>query len=100
MCRTSFRLQMGRALPRTWRRSSIRCLTLRKVRFFVDLQGINATQKSLQDQIDNFEVYVASQQVMLTNQYNQVNVMLQQLPLIQKQTESQLSGLINLNSSK
>ena len=68
--------------------------------FFVDLQGINATQKSLQDQIDNFEVYVASQQVMLTNQYNQVNVMLQQLPLIQKQTESQLSGLININSSK
>jgi flagellar capping protein FliD len=68
--------------------------------FFVDLQGINATQKSLQDQIDNFEVYVASQQVMLTNQYNQVNVMLQQLPLIQKQTDSQLSGLIDLNSNK
>jgi len=68
--------------------------------FFVDLQGINATQKSLQDQIDSFEVYVASQQVMLTNQYNQVNVMLQQLPLIQKQTESQLSGLVNLNSNK
>jgi flagellar hook-associated protein 2 len=67
--------------------------------FFVDLQGIQATQKSLQDQIDSFEVYVASQQVMLTAQYNQVNVLLQQLPLIQKQTESQLSGLVNLNKS-
>jgi flagellar capping protein FliD len=68
--------------------------------FFVDLQGINATQKSLQDQIDSFEVYVASQQVMLTAQYNQVNVMLQQLPLIQKQTEAQLSGLTNLNPNQ
>jgi flagellar hook-associated protein 2 len=66
--------------------------------FFVDLNGINATQKSLQDQIDSFEVYVASQQVLLTAQYNRVNVMLQQLPLIQKQTESQLSGLVNINS--
>jgi len=65
--------------------------------FFVDLKGINDTQKSMQDQIDSFEVYVASQQIALTAQYNQVNVMLQQLPLIQKQTESQLSGLVNLN---
>jgi flagellar hook-associated protein 2 len=58
--------------------------------FFVDIQGINSTQKSLQDQIDNFEVYVASQQTALTAQYDQVNVMLQQLPLIQQQTAAQL----------
>jgi flagellar hook-associated protein 2 len=68
--------------------------------FFVDLQGINATQKSMQDQIDNFEVYVASEQTLLTAQYNRVNIMLQELPLLQKQTESQLGGLINTNSKQ
>lgn len=100
MCRTSFRRKTGLGFA-TYSAAQLDPLTdSTQGAFFVDLQGINATQKSLQDQIDNFEVYVASQQVMLTNRYNQVNVMLQQLPLIQKQTESQLSGLIDLNSNK
>jgi flagellar hook-associated protein 2 len=65
--------------------------------FFVDLKGLNDTQTSLQDQIDNFEVYVSSQQTALTAQYNQVNAMLQSLPLLQEQTDAEL-GLSPSNS--
>jgi flagellar hook-associated protein 2 len=67
--------------------------------FYVDLQGMNNETKSFQDQIDNFEVYIASEQTMLTQQYTQVDIALRQLPLLQQEINSQLSGLTGSNSS-
>jgi flagellar hook-associated protein 2 len=68
--------------------------------FTVEINGMNASEKSFQDQIDNFEVYIASEQTLLTAQYTQVNLALMQLPLLQQQINAELGYTSNSNSSK
>ncbi len=67
--------------------------------FTVEINGANASEKSFQDQIDNFEVYIASEQTLLTAQYNQVNVALLQLPSLQREMNAELGYTSNSNSS-
>jgi flagellar hook-associated protein 2 len=67
--------------------------------FAVELNGFTASEKSFQDQIDNFEIYIASQQTLLTAQYTQVDVALRQLPLLQEQINAELGNNTNSNNS-
>ncbi|HUM04084.1 MAG TPA: flagellar filament capping protein FliD [Terriglobales bacterium] len=57
---------------------------------FADLKGLQSTQESLQDQIDNFEQFLVAQQQQWQKQYEQANIVLQQLPQLEKQIEIQL----------
>jgi len=58
-------------------------------------------QKSFQDQIDNYEIYIATEQQLLTRQYTQVDLALRQLPLLQQQINSELATTTaNSNSGK
>jgi flagellar hook-associated protein 2 len=65
--------------------------------FSVEIKGLQSTNQSLQSQIDDFEVYIAGQEQQWLTQYNQINVMLQQLPLLQSQINAELG---NTSSSK
>ena len=56
-------------------------------------------QKSFQDQIDNYEIYMATQKTLLTQQYTQVDLALRQLPLLQQQINSELNFSGNSNSN-
>jgi flagellar hook-associated protein 2 len=67
--------------------------------FSIELKGMSDGQKSFQDQIDNYEVYIATQKILLTNQYTQVDLALRQLPLLQQQINSELDAVTNSNSS-
>ena len=58
--------------------------------FTVDLNSINSENTDLQNHIDDFEVYIGNETTRLTAVYNQVDITLQQLPLIQKQIDAQL----------
>ena len=60
--------------------------------FTVELQSNSAEVSDLQDQIDNFELFIASETTRLTALYNQVDITLQQLPLLQKQIDAQLGN--------
>ena len=67
---------------------------------FADITGLNLTSKSLGDQINNFEVRMATVQNQLTTQYQNLNTLLQQYPLLLQQVAGQLSSLPNASSSK
>jgi flagellar hook-associated protein 2 len=67
--------------------------------FSIELKGMSDGQKSFQDQIDNYEVYIATQQTLLTQQYTQVDLALRQLPLLQQQINSELGFSSNSNSN-
>jgi flagellar hook-associated protein 2 len=58
----------------------------------LDLQGINQTQQDLTSQINDIEASITSQQQVLTQTYSQVNVTLQELPLLTQQIDSQLAS--------
>jgi flagellar hook-associated protein 2 len=58
----------------------------------VDINGIAQTQTSLASQISDFQAYLATEQQSLTQQYSQVDTVLQQLPLLQSQIAQQLAG--------
>jgi flagellar hook-associated protein 2 len=58
--------------------------------FSVEVTGLQATFKSLQSQVDDFEVYIAGKEQQWLDQYNKINVMLQQLPQLQAQMDAQL----------
>ena len=66
--------------------------------FYVELKSDQSSFQDLQDSIDNLETYIASQQQQWLTQYNQINVTLQQLPLLQQQIDAEL-GFISNNSS-
>jgi flagellar hook-associated protein 2 len=66
--------------------------------FAVDIHGMTSTENDLQQHVDDFEVYIANQQQLLTTQYEQVNVLLQQLPLLQAQINAELGFTSNSNS--
>jgi len=67
--------------------------------FSIEINGANSSIQSFQDQINNYEVYIASEQTLLTAQYDQVNVALQQLPLLQQQINAELGYTSNTNSN-
>jgi flagellar hook-associated protein 2 len=63
--------------------------------FTVDLQSISAENKDLTDETNSLEVYLTSQQTILTAQYNAADIAIQQLP----QKLKQINALLNPNSS-
>ena len=66
--------------------------------FSIELKGMADGQKSFQDQIDNYEIYIANEQTLLTQQYTQVDLALRQLPILQQQINSELGFMSNSNS--
>jgi flagellar hook-associated protein 2 len=66
--------------------------------FSIELKGMSDGVKSFQDQIDNYEIYLATQKTLLTQQYTQVDLALRQLPLLQQQINSELDFQGNSNS--
>jgi len=58
--------------------------------FTVDLQSIRAENKDLQTQINNFDDYLATQKTLLTAEYSQADITLQQLPQLQAQIDAEL----------
>jgi len=68
--------------------------------FYVDIKGKTDTQTGLQDQINNFEIYIASEQQLLTTQYEQVNVALMELPMLEQEVNAELGYTNNNNNSK
>ncbi|MGH9536881.1 MAG: flagellar filament capping protein FliD [Terriglobales bacterium] len=67
--------------------------------FSIELKGMSDGQKSFQDQIDNYEIYIANEQTLLTQQYTQVDLALRQLPLLQQQINSELNFTGNSNNN-
>jgi len=61
--------------------------------FTVDLQSISNENTDLQNQIDDFQTYLQSEQTRLTNEFNQADALLQQLPILEAQIKAELSGL-------
>jgi len=62
----------------------------------VDLKGNTDAQKSISDQIDDFEVRIADRRQQLLNEYSKVDAILRQFPLTQNQVTAQLNSLSNL----
>ncbi len=58
--------------------------------FTVDLQSTSNEYQDLGNQIDTFERYIATQQTVLTAEYNNANIALQQLPEQIKQVQALL----------
>ncbi len=58
--------------------------------FTVDLQSIASENQDLTNQTNTFELYIATQQTLLTNEYNKANIALQQLPNQIKQVQALL----------
>jgi flagellar hook-associated protein 2 len=56
--------------------------------FTVDLQSIGSENTDLQNQINNFQTYLNAQQTLLTAQYNQADITLQEIP----EEEAQING--------
>jgi len=67
--------------------------------FSIELKGMSDGQKSFQDQIDNYEIYIANEQTLLTQQYTQVDLALRQLPMLQQQINSELNFTGNSNNN-
>jgi flagellar hook-associated protein 2 len=59
----------------------------------VDAKGIDDSVKSIQDQIDQFEVRIDMRRQILTDQYTKIDTELRQLPLLQQQITAQLGTL-------
>lgn len=66
--------------------------------FTVDLQSISNQNTGLQNQINDFQDYLSNQQTILTNQYNQADILMQQLPQQIAQINAEL-GLNNNNNN-
>ncbi len=60
--------------------------------FTVDLKSLSAENTDLQNQINNYEDYLAGVQTRLTDEYNQANILLLQLPEMQKQIDALLGN--------
>jgi len=66
--------------------------------FTVDLQSIKNQNTDLQNNIDNFQAYLNTQQTLLTAQYNQADILLQELPNQLAQINAQLG--LNTNNKQ
>jgi len=58
--------------------------------FTVDLQSISNENTDLQNQINNFQPYLENQQTFLTNEFNQADIALQELPTEEAQLNAEL----------
>jgi len=58
--------------------------------FTIDLQSISSENTDLQDQINNFQSYLSTQQTLLTAEYSQADITLQQIPQEQAQINAEL----------
>jgi flagellar hook-associated protein 2 len=58
----------------------------------LDVQGINQSQSDLTSQISDLEASITAQQQTLTQTYSQMNVTLQEIPLLMQQIDSQLGS--------
>jgi flagellar hook-associated protein 2 len=59
----------------------------------LDAQGVQSTSQSLTQQISNLQAALIVQEQNLTAVYSQVNVTLQELPLLENQTSQQLAAI-------
>ena len=66
--------------------------------FTVDLNSLSAENTDLQNQINDYEDYLAGVQTSLTSQYNQANILLLQLPGLEKQINAMLGYNSNGNN--
>ena len=66
--------------------------------FTVELQSISSENSDLQSQIDDFQIYLNSEQARLTTEYNQIDATLQQLPILEKQVAAELGQNTSGNS--
>jgi flagellar hook-associated protein 2 len=67
--------------------------------FTVDLQSISSENEDLQDQINNFQSYLSTQQTLLTAEYNQADITLQQIPEEEAQINAELGNPTTSTSS-
>lgn len=67
--------------------------------FTVDLSSIASENSDLTNETDTLEVYLSSQQTLLTNEYNQADIEIQQLPQKIKQINALLNPTSNNSSS-
>jgi flagellar hook-associated protein 2 len=58
--------------------------------FTVDLQSLSSENSDLQNQINNFQPYLQQQQTLLTNEFNQADVALEELPTEEAQLNAEL----------
>ena len=68
--------------------------------FYLDLNGMQDTYTSLQDEINNFQDYIASQQQVWLQEYTQLNVALLQWPFQQQEMDTLFGTNSNSNSNK
>lgn len=66
--------------------------------FTVDLQSISSENKDLQNQINNFQTYLNAQKALLTAEYSQADITLQQIPQLQSQINAELGYPPNTKS--
>jgi len=64
-----------------------------------DINGLQQTNQSLTDQINDFEVRMSAVQDQLTAQYSNLNTLLEQYPLLIQQTTAQLASLPGASSN-
>ena len=67
--------------------------------FTVDLQSISNENTELANEVDTYEQYISTQQTLLTTEYNNANIALQQLPETIKQTQALLGEDSSSSSS-
>jgi flagellar capping protein FliD len=67
--------------------------------FTIDLQSISSENSDLQDQINNFQSYLSTQQTLLTAEYNQADITLQQIPEEEAQINAELGNPTTTSSS-
>jgi len=67
--------------------------------FNLDLQGMQSTYSSLQDEINDFQTYIASEQQMWLTQYTNLNVTLLQWPFQQQEMDALFGQSIGSNSN-
>jgi flagellar hook-associated protein 2 len=65
----------------------------------IDLKSLQSTKQSLGNQISDLETYIATERQQWTKQYEQANIVLQQLPQLEKQIAIQL-GTYSTSSGK
>jgi len=67
--------------------------------FTVDLSSLNAENTDLQNEINDLESYLSGVQTNLTNEYNQADIALQELPIQEQQINAMLGNNTNSNGS-
>ena len=63
--------------------------------FTVDLRSMNSENTDLQNHINDYEDYLSAVRTTLTSKYNAANILLLQLPTLQKQIDALLGNISN-----